>query len=337
MKTIKILSLTLVLLAVGCSSNTELEPYNEVNASKLKEVKQSYQRPISENVNSIEWLKSVPGSVYVSQISIPGTHESAALYEGLRGTAKCQDLKIDEQLNIGVRYLDIRCRHMNNKFRIFHGIADQKQSFSDILNSCKSFLRKNPSEFIFMSVKEEYRQRNSTRKFYETFEEYLEKEAKDCFYIKNRVPKLQEVRGKIVLIRRFSIPEDKELGIQANDGWNDNRNNVIIENGVNKLIIQDKYKFSDNNLKWNLITSQFQKSFSDKSSQNLYLNNTSGYTPGWFGIPNITRVSNEINPKLDTYLYNLSLSSNRKKKLGIVGVDFVTAQRAKQILLLQDY
>lgn len=333
MKILKFFALLFVIFLMSCSDNSEFLPQNE----DVKVQQQVALRPKKLSLNEIspkKWLQAVPSNLYISQLSIPGTHESSALHEPLPNIAKCQWLDIPEQLNIGVRYLDIRCRHFKNKFTIHHGPVYQHKNFSDILQICKKFLKENPSEFIIMSVKQEHKSAENNRSFYQTFNEYLKKEAKDIFYTKNAVPTVAEVRGKIVLIRRFKAPVNKELGIQAYYGWNDNRNGIVINNGVNRLIVQDKYKFKDNNLKWNLIVSQFKKSMEDKNVQNLYLNNTSGYKPGWFGIPNIRAVSNEINDKLGLYLYNMP---NKKKKLGIVGVDFIGDYRAKQIYTMQDF
>lgn len=336
MKAIKYLILATVLFFFGCSKDSGMIPQELVKTVKAdKKGKKSkaslFARPSSNQVTAKNWLQAVPDHIYISQLSIPGTHESAALHEGLPNTARCQWLSIKQQLNIGVRYLDIRCRHMNNKFNIYHGIVNQRQNFSDILNACKQFLKENPSEFIFMCVKEEYKAVNNSRPFYKTFKEYLKNEAKDIFYTKNKIPTLASVRGKIVLIRRFYAP--KKLGIQARYGWVNNGSSVI-NNGTNQLHIQDMYKVTNNTVKWNLVVSMFNKSVKDTNPKNLYLNNISGYKPGWFGIPNITAVSNDLNNKLGLYLYNMT---DKKKKLGIVGIDFIGDYRAKQIYTTQNY
>ena len=87
------------------------------------------------------WMHSLNDDVSLSQLSIPGTHNSGARYETWPGTSQCQDLSIDEQLEAGVRFLDIRCCHRNNTFRIYHGMEDQHLSFDDVLDTCISFLR----------------------------------------------------------------------------------------------------------------------------------------------------------------------------------------------------
>lgn len=316
-----------VVTMFSCNHENPVADQEQLIVEKTQNINR--KQNLLNTIAAKEWLKAIPDYVKISQLSIPGTHESAALHEGFPNTAKCQYLNIDEQLNIGVRYLDIRCRHMKNKFPIYHGISSQRQDFSDILKSCKKFLKENPSEFIFMSVKEEYKSENNSRAFYQTFQEYLKNEASTIFYLQDRIPALQEVRGKIVLIRRFSSPV--ELGIQARYGWKDN-STASIRNRNTQINIQDIYKVTDNNAKWKAIESLFNHSINNKNKNTIYLNNTSGYKPGLFGIPNIKTVSNDINDRLGKYLYDL-----KNKKLGIIGIDFIGDYRAKQIYTTQDY
>ncbi|MEI8634170.1 hypothetical protein P4S72_23265 [Vibrio sp. PP-XX7] len=64
---------------------------------------------------------NVNDSVPLSAMTIPGTYDSGAMYEPVSGTAKTQNLSIQAQLNIGVRYLDIRLRHYNDALIVHHG------------------------------------------------------------------------------------------------------------------------------------------------------------------------------------------------------------------------
>ena len=60
-----------------------------------------------------DWMSPLDGGLLLSQLSIPGTHDSGARFEPLSRTAKCQTLTIGQQLDAGARFLDIRCRHVN--------------------------------------------------------------------------------------------------------------------------------------------------------------------------------------------------------------------------------
>src|SRR5262245_33535864 len=105
-------------------------------------------------------MAPLPDASTLAQLSIPGTHASAALYEPITGTAKCQRLTLAEQLAIGVRYFDIRCRDIADAFAIYHGPQDEMQTFDDVLATIFAFLDAHPSEAVMMSIKEEYTEQN---------------------------------------------------------------------------------------------------------------------------------------------------------------------------------
>src|SRR5258708_7055942 len=54
-----------------------------------------------------DWMSSLDASKSIAEFSIPGTHDSGALFEHFSGTARCQSLTIGGQLDAGIRYLDI--------------------------------------------------------------------------------------------------------------------------------------------------------------------------------------------------------------------------------------
>lgn len=265
----------------------------------------------NENVKftTNDWMKNVDGNKYLSQLSIPGTHDSGALYEPVYGTAKCQELSIDEQLKAGTRFLDIRCRIIDDAFTIHHGFVYQHLNFDDVINSCSEFLRNNPSETIIMSVKEEYEAENSTKSFEEIFDSYINKN-RELWYLNDSIPTLGEVRGKIVLVRRFVSNTKK--GIDASS-WKDNTTFDI--NNSSNLTIQDCYKVGDTSEKWKEMTSLYEKA-STRDDNCLYINYGSGYK-SILGIPNIRKVKSYINPKIVKYF-----DENSKGRFGITVVDF---------------
>src|SRR5206468_7739138 len=98
------------------------------------------------------WMTSLNGNLSLSQISIPGTHDSGALSEPFPGTAKCQNNSIAQQLNDGVRYLDIRLHYNSGtSLNTQHGIVDEGQSFDTVLTGAVlPFLASNPTECVIM-------------------------------------------------------------------------------------------------------------------------------------------------------------------------------------------
>lgn len=148
------------------------------------------------------WMSRIPKEARLSELSLPGTHDSCAQRDGASfGFAKCQTWKLDDQLSAGVRFIDIRCRHIKDRFQIHHGIIDQKMSFNQVRDVCRDFLKLHPTECIMMSVKEEATPDGNSRAFAETFKALTRDDGR-LWHIARKVPELGEVRGRIVLIDR---------------------------------------------------------------------------------------------------------------------------------------
>ncbi|CAD0221918.1 phosphatidylinositol-specific phospholipase C [Chryseobacterium sp. D764] len=304
----------------SCSNDSMMERDNETLAASLaKTSNKASLLPIAMN----SWMSGLQDNISISKISIPGTHDSGARVDApvVSGTAKTQDLSIAEQLNAGVRFLDIRCRHIDNSFTIHHGAIYQNLNFDDVLNACYTFLNSHPSETIIMSVKEEYDASNTTRSFEQTFDSYVQKNPSKWDLGAN-IPALGAVRGKIKLLRRFSSGTTK--GINASP-WADNTTFDINNSGV-QLKVQDYYKVTNNDDKWNGISSLLNEAKNDTNGK-LFVNFTSGYKPGIFGIPSIPTVSNTINPKLKTFF-----QTNTQGSYGIMPIDFVNAELSELIV-----
>ena len=149
------------------------------------------------------WMSRLPDNILLSQLSLPGTHDSCALHDGPSfGFAKCQTWQLADQLNAGIRFIDIRCRHVGDKFLIYHGVIDQKTTFEKVRDVCRDFLKKHPSECIVMSVKEESTAKDKTRSFADTFADETKNDGKKLWHISNKIPQLKSVRNRIVLIDR---------------------------------------------------------------------------------------------------------------------------------------
>src|SRR5262245_27175119 len=55
------------------------------------------------------WMKKLADSKKLSELTIPGTHDTCALHGG--DIPKCQAWSLKDQLEAGIRFIDIRCRH----------------------------------------------------------------------------------------------------------------------------------------------------------------------------------------------------------------------------------
>lgn len=313
------LSLFVALVLTISACKKEEKQTEKFSGPKLKE--NVNPNSVLANFSLNNWMSVLADQNSIATISIPGTHDSGAMIEPVAGTAKCQNLSIADQLNAGVRYLDIRCRHIDNAFAIHHGAIYQNLNFNDVLNACINFLNSHPTEAIIMSVKEEHTPSNNTRSFEQTFDAYVQQNP-GKWDLGNNIPTLGSIRGKIRLLRRFSGASPKGIDATA---WADNTT-FDINNAAANLKVQDFYNVNDVNTKWTRIETLLNEAKNDTSNK-LYLNYASGYKAGIFSIPSITTVSNSVNPKITTFFTN-----NTHGRFGVIPLDFVDASRSQLIV-----
>ncbi len=267
-----------------------------------------------------DWMSKLPDDISLAALNIPGTHNSGATREPIMGTAQCQSMSLRAQLESGTRFFDIRCRHSHNQFEIYHGFVSQNLTFADVLKTFKTHLQNHPSETIVVSIKSEYKPNQNSQSFTQTLRDYVD-QAKSTWYLKESIPSLGMVRGKIVLLRRFA--SENPFGIPATD-WKSNGFHK-----ANKIFVQDRYSLPDANSKWNTIEQAFLFSIEEKSNSRLHLHYTSGYLKGRFGIPDIRSISTPVNQQLMDYLKTAS-----HHRHGFIVVDFMTPELAKSIYRL---
>lgn len=271
----------------------------------------------SHNAYSKNWLKNVDDNAKITEVSLPGTHDSGATHSIADVAGKCQDLSIKTQLEIGVRFFDLRLQLVNDEFKIVHSFVDQNLKFSTVLKDLYSFIKENSSEYLIISIKEEASPVNSTLWFDEAlirdFEEY-----KDVFMInENKLPEtVKEARGKIYLLSRFS----GDIGIPAHYGWADDCSfefdNIFVQDNYNIQNIEDKKSDILNAI-----------NYANTNKNKLVLNFTSCYLDPGFPPLYAGTAALAINP------WFLETIKETKDNLGIIVADFITESLAKAIYM----
>lgn len=267
----------------------------------------------SPNQLSSEWMKDLDGDKLISEFSIPGSHDSGAIRKGgIYNLGHDQNLFINRQLKVGVRFFDLRLGLKDDELMIYHGFLNEKVYFKDILKDFRYFLEENPTETILMCIKKEHGDDIG-----ESLHQVLDGLG-NLLYKNNTIPKLNDVRGKIVLVRRFE--DNQEYGINLYDGFQDSTTFDI--NGDYSIHVQDYYYLEDKSYldtKWNEIKNCLIYS-TTSSANTLVINFTSAYIPIIKGTPTplIKVVSDYIHPLIKEYL-----SNNSKGNYGIVLFDYV--------------
>ncbi|MGI8803215.1 MAG: phosphatidylinositol-specific phospholipase C [Solirubrobacteraceae bacterium] len=158
-----------------------------------------------------DWMARVDDLRRLSELTIPGTHDSGGLRGRLR--PKTQTLDIPSQLRAGIRFLDIRLRDDAGVLRLFHGKVDEHAEFeADALAPTLAFLDEHAAETVIVSVKQEG---GDDAGFARDFERVVARHAA-AFHVTPEIPRLGEVRGRVVLLRRYAagglgIPAPPEL------------------------------------------------------------------------------------------------------------------------------
>lgn len=166
------------------------------------------------------WMKYVDDNKLLDELSIPGTHDSGTCSvdndtEPQSSQVKCQQDYIPTQLLEGIRYFDIRLGKGNDP-GICHGdfYLFKKDGYylhlSDVIGYFKTFLSENPREALIILASrgnDEATDDSVTT----AFAKVLDDNPK-LFYTSSRIPTLHEVRGKIVLLRRFRLAGNSVSG-----------------------------------------------------------------------------------------------------------------------------
>ena len=250
-----------------------------------------------------DWMASLNNETSLREVNMPGSHDTMALYSIGDLAGQCQSLSLKDQLNLGVRFLDIRLKEDKNKLQAVHGIVDQKASFSAITKTVEEFIKKHPQEFLFMSIKEEAKASNCTISFEESLKTYL---TSDIYLKGNGIPeKVGDVRGKIMLLSRYP---NSTIGIPAFNGWADSQSFIM----PNDIYVQDTFKITSKEQKQDEIVKCF-----NEVGHALKINFLSAYRTDQFPPSYSVSAAADINPWI-----NKEISKYNDR--GIVLYDFVT-------------
>jgi 1-phosphatidylinositol phosphodiesterase len=295
------------------------------------------------------WMRDIPDDARMTTLSIPGTHDSCSV-DGLLGFGKTQNLDLADQLNAGIRFVDIRLAHYRDHLYVHHDVVHMGKCYADVLNTCIDFLRQHPSETIFLSVKNEGRFDSTLGRFApseifgtsrgdranwvirsNSFEhafqartwQYVDDES--LFYnLAVPVPPgsetanpaltsettLGEVRGKIVLLRRFEGGQDVGCDFTY---WPENRRFRTTKGLI--YAIEDRYLDPGEEDKYDFIVTHIEEA-RRRTPRDLYITFTSAVSLKARGY------SKTINPRLNDYL-----AESPPGRVGVIAMDYFEKPR----------
>ncbi|KAM3596072.1 uncharacterized protein V6R79_007716 [Siganus canaliculatus] len=252
------------------------------------------------------WMAGIPDDQLLSEVSMPGTHNTMAVHGGVY--AECQTWTLASQLRAGIRFLDIRVRHVNGNLTIHHGVSYQWAHFGQVLEGVVDFLQEYPTETVLMRLKEEF---SETNDIYGIVVDFIQRYAQwDLLWHSRLVPTMGEARGKLIVMQEFSGPD---LGMRYSsmdiaDDWQ----------VATLLQVEDK---------WRSVYNHLEAAPAGNLAQ-IWLTFSSG--AGVFANPRA--VAKLMNPLLYNYLL---AKTDRNQRLGIVCMDFPGAQLIQTIIDFQ--
>ena len=234
--------------------------------------------------------------------------------------------------------MDIRLRYITSRrggvnFTVHHSsdwmgsYFDKDSDYSNdpncqhfVLQDCLQFLAENPSECVILCIKDEYDPEGvSVVTFENAFRTLVQNNGREAafFWVQNRVPTLDEAKGRIVLVGRLSTPTWRgSYGIL----WPDWDKGLYQTDGVD---IEDHYMDVTSAAKWGKVKDHLDKA-SGKARNPAGVQHGQDGDDFWYvtfvscapGDASPQSWADTMNPLLGDYLADAANAPGRHTRLG---------------------
>lgn len=295
---------------------TQIKP-----SSKKKITLPAIPSGIQETGNN--WITPLDGNIYVSQMSIPGSHDAATGEEMVSFIgdifAQTQEQTLQAQWNLGVRAFDLRPAiykatfGSTNELWLWHGVTRVSVSWATAMNTIKANLTDHPGEFAIVLFRHEDETpavgKDNDKTNFNTYMTNWVNANKSWIVDWRPDITIDECRGKLILISRFS--GSWEYGCFT--GWSHDAagTTTTVKNASSSITgtmyVQDYYNPSSHVAKFSSITTYLdiaqQFHTNDAMKNHWMLNHVSGYVGS--STSNTYRANAAAqNPKVIEYLHN---------------------------------
>lgn len=272
------------------------------------------------------WMSKISGGRRITEMAIPGTHDSGAYKEyTYTPMVQAQDHSIKQQLEAGVRALDIRCgpktTGTTTSYEVFHGGYDQGLTVKGVCQEIVKFLEKNTSEFVILMLKQETAQSvDISAGINKIVSDEIHN--KQRMYVRsNQWPKLKDVRGKVLVLSRLKRPARSHFDTRE---WTGNPARLSFENAGVKdgcgVIVQDRWKMPWLDYKQQVVKDLLKEAYLGSDNHYLFLNFMSA---AWTLRDPLKTGRSDMNPWF---------RANIKFGKGVICVDGVNRDIAKSIV-----
>lgn len=213
-----------------------------------------------------DWMANIPDGRFLPQLAIPGTHDTGAYQETRIPMTRAQTLSIPDQLQAGVRALDIRCGRVDTLqvpsspgyafekpwnsgtmtepklmgFNVYHGPIDQGISIREVVRNVADFLEAHTNEVVLLLLKQDAGSDDISTHINSIVNTTLGAKLYPRDAMVRRWPSLGECRGKALVLSRLKKPGNSHYSTR---GWPDNRadSQVWCKRDFYGVKIQDLY------------------------------------------------------------------------------------------------
>ena len=167
-----------------------------------------------------DWMGRVPDATKLNEMTIPGTHNSAAFsyavnshflcLEPAKLFVLCQDWTIETQLGNGIRFFDVRLTANGGSLYMYHGQCYLNMIFDEFLDTVVNFLGNHPTETFLV----QYQKAHGPRQISDFVEAFRSARSKYPSYVwsnYDNVPTIGELRGKIFFVNQNG---DGDVGLR---------------------------------------------------------------------------------------------------------------------------
>ena len=287
---------------------------------------------MAQELDGRRWMAGIDNTRTVTSLSIPGAHD-AATGEGLimtPGLGKTQELTLAELWDCGVRAFDLRPAVKNGELHIYHSLIRTKASFSEALDIICDKLKKHPTEFAIVLLREESDSENGTERALwpttigKTINSLGERAA-----IFSPAMSVGDARGKIIFISRSNYTGCNRGALAT--GWNHSQQGSLngritsyTDGATARLQVQDYY--APTSKEKQQIKEKAVLHFLDLAAGTANdvwtINFISGYCNRWLGVTPFATTSGYKRNAEDIHLVFVDTLSAKPQPTGIVMMDF---------------
>ena len=182
--------------------------------------KDSIAVPYDLATPATDWLSMVRDETKVCKLSIPGTHDTMTgmgFYQPVlkyifNMTAISQVSTLEEQMNSGLRFFDIRpvvstdTIAKKKTLRLTHGISELDLTFEWTIDQLQGYLKAHPTEFFIVKLQFDNGFEDQ-KDLYSLLSNVLHLSKYQGLFVENWRPDItvSEMRGKILLLSRFDL------------------------------------------------------------------------------------------------------------------------------------